>query len=145
MAWWWTLRPGRSTSRQRRAGARKSAGRVAGRRRPRCSGTSPTCCAAPPSSPMAVTYRAGVDIGGTFTDIVLLGSDGTVHTKKISSSVENYAQAIVAGLDEVFRESRIAGDVIEEIRHGTTVGSNAILEHKGARTGLITTQGFRDV
>ena len=48
-----------------------------------------------------VTYRAGVDIGGTFTDIVLLGSDGTVHTKKISSSTGNYAQAIVDGLSEV--------------------------------------------
>src|SRR5215831_5054147 len=62
---------------------------------------------------MPVTYRVGVDIGGTFTDIVLLGSDGSVHVKKIASSVENYAQAIV--------------------------------EHKGARVGLITTRGFRDV
>jgi N-methylhydantoinase A len=94
---------------------------------------------------VAVTYRAGVDIGGTFTDIVLLGSDGTVHTKKISSSVENYAQAIVDGLAEVFAEFRLAGSDIEEIRHGTTVASNAILEHKGARVGLITTKGFRDV
>jgi N-methylhydantoinase A len=91
------------------------------------------------------TYRVGVDIGGTFTDIVLLGSDGAIHTKKISSTAENYAQAIVDGLGEVFRESRIAGEAIEEIRHGTTVASNAILEHKGARTGLITTTGFRDV
>ena len=87
-----------------------------------------------------IRYRVGVDVGGTFTDIVLLGSDGSIHTKKISSSVENYAQAIVAGLAEVFRESRIGGEAIEEIRHGTTVGSNAILEHKGARTGLITTK-----
>src|SRR5712671_713336 len=94
---------------------------------------------------MAVTYRAGVDIGGTFTDIVLLGSDGTVHTKKISSSVENYAQAIVDGLTEVFRETGLTGAAIEEIRHGTTIASNAILEHKGARVGLITTRGFRDV
>ena len=91
------------------------------------------------------SYRVGVDVGGTFTDIVLLGTDGTVHTKKISSSVENYAQAIVEGLAEVFRETGLAGDAIEEIRHGTTVASNAILEHKGARTGLITTKGFRDV
>src|SRR6266567_2732215 len=94
---------------------------------------------------MAVTFRVGVDIGGTFTDIVLLGSDGTVHTKKISSSVENYAQAIVDGLREVFGETGLGGAVIEEIRHGTTVASNAILEHKGARVGLITTKGFRDV
>ncbi len=94
---------------------------------------------------MTVTYRVGVDIGGTFTDIVLLGSDGAIHTKKISSSVGNYAQAIVDGLSEVFSESGLAGKSIEEIRHGTTVASNAILEHKGARVGLITTKGFRDV
>jgi N-methylhydantoinase A len=86
-----------------------------------------------------------VDVGGTFTDIVLLGSDGTIHTKKISSSVENYAQAIVDGLTEVFRETGLGGAAIEELRHGTTVASNAILEHKGAKTGLITTKGFRDV
>jgi len=91
------------------------------------------------------SYRVGVDVGGTFTDIVLLGSDGTIHVKKVSSSVANYAQAIVEGLAEVFRETGLAGAAIEEIRHGTTVASNAILEQKGARTGLITTKGFRDV
>ena len=71
------------------------------------------------------SYRVGVDIGGTFTDIVLLGSDGTIHTKKISSSVENYANAIVEGLIEVFLETGLAGQAVEEIRHGTTVASNA--------------------
>ena len=91
------------------------------------------------------TYRVGVDIGGTFTDIVLLGADGTIHTAKISSSVGNYADAIVEGLTQLFRETGLDGKVLEEIRHGTTVASNAILEHKGARTGLITTKGFRDV
>src|SRR5215212_6880521 len=94
---------------------------------------------------MPITYRVGVDIGGTFTDIVLLGSDGAIHTKKVSSSVENYAQAIVEGLAEVCRESGMTGADIEEIRHGTKVASNAILEHKGARVGLISTKGFRDV
>jgi N-methylhydantoinase A len=90
-------------------------------------------------------YRVGVDIGGTFTDIVLLGADGTVHTEKISSSVDNYAHAIVTGLGRVLRERGIAPAALEEIRHGTTVASNAILEHKGAKVGLITSQGFRDV
>jgi N-methylhydantoinase A len=94
---------------------------------------------------MSERYRVGVDIGGTFTDIVLLGSGGTIHTKKISSSVGDYARAIVEGLSELFIETGLAGDAIEEIRHGTTVASNAILEHKGARVGLITTKGFRDV
>ena len=91
------------------------------------------------------SYRVGVDIGGTFTDIVLLGADGTVHTEKISSSVDNYAHAIVTGLGHVLRECGIVPVALEEIRHGTTVASNAILEHKGAKVGLITTKGFRDV
>jgi N-methylhydantoinase A len=91
------------------------------------------------------TYRVGVDIGGTFTDIVLLGSDGTVHTRKIPSSVDDYARAIVEGLVDVFAEQGLSGAGIEEIRHGTTIASNAILEQKGARTGLITSRGFRDV
>ena len=58
-----------------------------------------SCCSARRSSAhdRMTTYRIGVDIGGTFTDIVLLGSDGTIHTKKISSSVDNYARAIVDG------------------------------------------------
>lgn len=94
---------------------------------------------------MAITYRAGVDIGGTFTDIVVLGSDGSIHTKKVPSRADNYAHAIVDGLADVFRETGLSGVAIEEIRHGTTVASNAILENKGARVGLITTKGFRDV
>jgi N-methylhydantoinase A len=91
------------------------------------------------------SFRIGVDIGGTFTDIVLLGGDGTIHTKKISSSTGDYARAIVDGLDEVFRETGLTGRDVDQIRHGTTVASNAILEGKGARVGLITTAGFRDV
>jgi N-methylhydantoinase A len=94
---------------------------------------------------MPVTYRVGVDIGGTFTDIVVLGSNGAIHTKKVSSSVEDYARALVDGLGEVLRETGLTGGAIEEIRHGTTVASNAILEHKGAKVGLITTKGFRDI
>jgi N-methylhydantoinase A len=91
------------------------------------------------------SFRVGVDIGGTFTDIVFLGSDGRVRLKKLSSTVENYAQAIVDGLADVLTEGELDGNDIAEIRHGTTVASNAILEHKGAKTGLITTKGFRDV
>ena len=94
---------------------------------------------------MPATFRVGVDIGGTFTDIVVLGSNGAIHTKKVSSSVDDYARAIVDGLAELFAETGLSGGAIEEIRHGTTVASNAILEHKGARVGLITTKGFRDV
>src|SRR5919197_1209478 len=90
-------------------------------------------------------FRVGVDIGGTFTDIVLLDAAGRIHTKKVSSSVEDYARAIVDGLGEVFGETGLLGKDLVEVLHGTTVASNAILELKGARTGLITTKGFRDV
>jgi len=90
-------------------------------------------------------YRVGVDIGGTFTDIVLMSEDGAVLTKKISSSVDNYARAIVEGLAEVFETHGLSGTDVLEVLHGTTVASNAILEHKGAKTGLIGTKGFRDV
>ncbi|MBI1779285.1 MAG: hypothetical protein HYR63_28465 [Proteobacteria bacterium] len=90
-------------------------------------------------------FRVGVDIGGTFTDIVFLGGDGRIHTKKISSSVEDYARAIIEGIGEIFAQTGLQPPDIAEIRHGTTVASNAILEHKGALTGLITTKGFRDV
>jgi N-methylhydantoinase A len=77
-------------------------------------------------------FRVGVDIGGTFTDIVLLDADGPIHTKKVSSSVDDYARAIVAGRGEVCRETGLAGSDFAEVLHGTTVASNAILELKGA-------------
>ncbi|HEV2336891.1 MAG TPA: hydantoinase/oxoprolinase family protein [Stellaceae bacterium] len=94
---------------------------------------------------MARAFRAGVDIGGTFTDIVLLGDDGNRYTKKVSSTVEDYARAIVEGLGELLGEIGAEASGIVELLHGTTVASNAILERKGAKAGLITTKGFRDV
>src|SRR3979490_3141291 len=90
-------------------------------------------------------FRAGVDIGGTFTDIVLLGDNGERFTKKVSSTVDDYARAIVDGLAALLSEIGAEPGGIVELLHGTTVASNAILEHKGAKTGLITTKGFRDV
>ncbi|MBK1658499.1 hydantoinase/oxoprolinase family protein [Paracraurococcus ruber] len=92
-----------------------------------------------------MTWRVSADIGGTFTDLVAIGPGGALRTKKVSSSVGDYGRAIVEGLGELFAECGIAPDQVEEVLHATTVASNAILEHKGARTGLITTQGFRDV
>jgi N-methylhydantoinase A len=91
------------------------------------------------------TFRAGVDIGGTFTDIVLLGDKGERYTKKVSSTVDDYARAITEGLAQLLAEIGGEARAIAELLHGTTVASNAILEHKGAKTGLITTKGFRDV
>ncbi len=91
------------------------------------------------------SFRVGADIGGTFTDLVLLDQDGTLHTKKVSSTVDAYEEAIVDGLASVFDATAVTADTVSEVLHGTTVASNAILERKGAKTGLITTKGFRDV
>ncbi|KAA2211674.1 hydantoinase/oxoprolinase family protein [Pseudoroseomonas oryzae] len=91
------------------------------------------------------SIRVGVDIGGTFTDIAIMRGDGRVITKKVSSTVDDYARAISEGLEEVFAENGLGAADVVELLHGTTVASNAILELKGARTGLITTKGFRDV
>ena len=90
-------------------------------------------------------FRVAIDIGGTFTDIVFHDADGRLHIKKVSSSVDDYARSIVDGLREVFDETGLAGRDVVEVLHGTTVASNALLELRGARTGLVTTRGFRDV
>jgi len=89
--------------------------------------------------------RIGVDIGGTFTDIVFLDEAGRLVARKVSSSTDDYARAIVDGLLAVFDSGGFAGGAVSEVLHATTVASNALLELKGARAGLITTRGFRDV
>jgi N-methylhydantoinase A len=85
--------------------------------------------------------RIGVDIGGTFTDLVL-SEDGRLKIHKLLSTPQNPAQAMLAGL-EAISEGRL--EAISRVSHGSTVATNAILERKGARTALITTQGFRDI
>src|SRR4051794_32367590 len=117
--------PSAGASMQPRPGgaAPRSPNAAAGASRRACSATTRCPSSQRQSRPMS-TYRVGVDIGGTFTDIVLVGADGAVHTKKISSSVEDYARAIVDGLAELFAERSIAPGAIEEVRHGTTVASN---------------------
>ncbi len=94
---------------------------------------------------MSGQWRVGVDIGGTFTDIVLLGPDGRLAVRKVSSSVDDYARAIVEGLEIALREAGLTAADVSEIRHGATVASNAILERRGAKVGLIGTEGFRDI
>jgi N-methylhydantoinase A len=93
----------------------------------------------------AVVYRIGADIGGTFTDVVLIGTDGSIATKKVSSTPESFGRAIVEGVSELIAEEGVSADALVALAHASTVATNAIIELKGARTGLITTKGFRDV
>ena len=89
--------------------------------------------------------RLGIDIGGTFTDIVWVGNDGVVTTRKVLSSQDDYSRSIRESLPGMFEERATSGAALQEVIHGTTVATNAILEQRGANTALITTKGFRDV
>ncbi len=80
------------------------------------------------------------DVGGTFTDVIARRADGVIASVKLPSTPEAYEQAILAAASELG-----AGRSIQRLAHGTTVATNALLERRGARTALITTEGFRDV
>ena len=88
--------------------------------------------------------RIGIDVGGTFTDLVLL-RDGHVVTRKVRSTPSDFSQGVLAGLRDTLDAEEVSADSLSEVVHGTTVVSNTVIEKKGARTGLITTKGFRDI
>lgn len=88
---------------------------------------------------------AAADIGGTFTDLLLRLPDGRLIAQKVPSTPDDYSQGLVGGLLGIASAQAVPPGSIREVCHGTTVGTNAILERKGAKTGLITTAGFRDV
>src|SRR5262245_23499379 len=94
---------------------------------------------------MQAGVRVAVDIGGTFTDIVVMSGDGVLHESKVSTTPDDPSRAVVAGLEGLLKELSLPPPQVEEVLHGTTVGSNTILQRSGAKTGLITTRGFRDV
>ena len=94
---------------------------------------------------MAEIWRLGVDIGGTFTDLVLESSNGVQTSTKVLTTYDTPEDAIITGLQTVCKQVTIQPDKISQIIHGTTLATNALIERRGAKTALITTQGFRDV
>ena len=94
---------------------------------------------------MAEIWRLGVDIGGTFTDLVLESSNGVQASTKVLTTYDTPEDAIITGLQTVCKQVTIQPDKISQIIHGTTLATNALIERRGAKTALITTQGFRDV
>lgn len=88
-----------------------------------------------------MAVKIGVDVGGTFTDLIAIDSERGVRMGKVPTSVEDQSQAFMEGLAALGYDRL---DAVETIAHGTTVGTNAVLERKGAVCGLITTAGFRD-
>lgn len=97
-----------------------------------------------PVAVMSYPVRIGVDVGGTFTDVALVVSTGELITAKVPSTGDQ-SVGVIEGLKKACRQAGISPASIEQFSHSMTVSVNALLEETGARTALVTTQGFRDV
>ena len=88
----------------------------------------------------------GVDIGGTFTDLALYDTDsGATHVHKVPSTPDEPGHALITGIKELCGQAGVAPADVDAVFHGTTVATNAVLQHRGATAGMITTRGFRDI
>ena len=87
--------------------------------------------------------KLAVDIGGTFTDVVLEGT-GTVARTKVLTTPDAPERGVFDGIDRLLEETGTRPAEVQLVIHGTTLATNALIERKGARTALITTEGFRD-
>src|SRR5499425_1212094 len=92
-----------------------------------------------------MSYRVGFDVGGTFTDFVLQSPSGELRTAKRLTTYPDPSEACLAGLDELIAQSGVAWADVAQAIHGTTLGSNIVIERKARGVGLLTTRGFRDV
>jgi N-methylhydantoinase A len=91
-------------------------------------------------------YRLGVDVGGTFTDVLLVDErTGVSHRAKTASTPADQSEGVLNGIRKVCRDAGIEMHEVAHVLHGTTVATNAILQGRGARVGLVTTEGFRQV
>jgi N-methylhydantoinase A len=93
-----------------------------------------------------MAYRLGVDVGGTFTDLLLVHDEtGNLHRVKTPSTPADPAEGVIVGVRRICEESGVPPEELRYVMHGTTVATNALLEAKGARVGLITTKGFKQI
>ena len=92
-----------------------------------------------------MAIRIGADVGGTFTDIVIELADGTFSSTKVLTTHQAPEVGILDGIGRLAAQQGIALDHVEQIIHGTTLATNALIERRGAKTALVTTTGFRDV
>src|SRR5437867_7487279 len=93
-----------------------------------------------------MAHRLGVDFGGTFTDLLLVHDEtGNLHRVKTPSTPSDPAEGVLVGVRRICDESGVPPEELRYVMHGTTVATNALLEAKGARVGLITTKGFKQI
>lgn len=93
-----------------------------------------------------MSYRLGFDIGGTFTDLLLIDAEsGRLLQEKVPTTPPEFWKGATEGIERILGSGGIDPETVDHLSHGTTVATNALLEQEGARTGLVTTEGFRDV
>lgn len=101
---------------------------------------------APQSSVKGGRFRIGVDIGGTFTDFVMLDTErGVLRNEKLLTTPDDPSRAVLEGISKLLSAGGLAPEEVSQVIHGTTLVANALIERKGVRTALVTTRGFRDV
>src|SRR5262245_2589785 len=90
--------------------------------------------------------RIGVDVGGTFTDLILVDEEqGRITVDKVASTPDDPARAVVAGVEQLCAKAGVALADVDNLLHGTTIATNIVLTHSGAEVGMLTTEGFRDI
>jgi N-methylhydantoinase A/oxoprolinase/acetone carboxylase beta subunit len=90
--------------------------------------------------------RLGVDVGGTFTDLIFVDDEtGAILVHKVATTPEDPSQGTVQGFREIAEEAQVAPSELDQVFHGTTIATNIVIEHTGARIGMITTEGYRDI
>jgi len=98
------------------------------------------------TSASTLSYRLGVDVGGTFTDLLLINeASGETYSAKVPSTPADSSIGVLNGINKLCEQNKIDASRITHVMHGTTVATNTVLEGKGARVGLVTTKGYRQV
>lgn len=96
--------------------------------------------------PMANQYSVGVDIGGTFTDLVMIDKDsGRVHNEKVLTTPDDPSICVLEGVEKILSAHDVSASDVQHVIHGTTLVANAVIERRGVEVALITTAGFRDI
>ena len=90
--------------------------------------------------------RIGVDVGGTFTDLIYVDDEaGVIHVHKLPTTPDDPSQGTIQGVKELAEEAGAEPSTLDQVFHGTTIATNIVIEHNGARVGMITTEGYRDI
>src|SRR5438876_1197240 len=90
--------------------------------------------------------RLGVDVGGTFTDLIYVDDEsGSILVHKLATTPEDPSRGTVQGIRELTEQAGTSPAELDQVFHGTTIATNSVIEHNGARVGMITTEGYRDI